>query len=931
MKKSLLLIAIFQLLSFSLLSVPQENFLKKLTGPLKDVIKIYRQHSRLTPENMADHLDAKRKAMNRSPAAAGAAGPDRDSAAARKKDRSNIFLDALILPEVQKRWRNPGYDVIKCNIELSADPAVLDKYNLKVRSVSDLGDRKVVNVEVAGTEIEKLARIPDVSRIDPVLKRKKSNDRGSRATAASRIRLGSSGIYTKGYTGKGVIVGIIDTGIDWAHEDFIDPRTGSSRILYLWDTEVDTPGRNPADILGGALSGLGYGTVWTRADIDAGTCTSIDIDGHGSHVCGSAAGNGAATGRYTGMAPMADIIVVKGLDNNGILFVYELASRLGRPCVVNMSYTPMFTLHYMAYWPEEFPADGTSLAALQIRGWNNTYGAGHIPVKAAGNDGHWNSYTDLTGGDHPYMSGGYHGGASLSSVTTYNLEVPDYAALWNEWWGIPPTFWDYPFITLGFWYESPIQVTLISPNGHTVGPMVHGSTGVASTTGDGWCWYDFTYPEAANRCFPGVIDLEWDTNPATEPVAGQWQVRVEPVGSGSGRFDMWTADFNFLVGWVYPLDFQPIARFLDSGTHSNYIIDEGASPYEICVGSWVTRDSWTDIDGQTRTYDRQPWLNDIDEYSSPGPSRDRRVKPDVSAPGVIIASAAGQHAGWTDTYLVDSGHGVGGGTSMAAAYVSGGIALILQKHPRLDVDAVRGTISRWARQDQYTAERGRDGFGFGKFWVLPLNDPPVAVISSDKEEVFLDEKNRRIVFDGSASHDPEKFPLEYSFEVESEAGKFAAAASAAALDYSFVVDGSSAVLDPDPDVEARYRVSLVVNDTIVDSDKVYSAYVVTRFYPVYPPAGFTLERLENNYIFFKEYINRLTWQVNPENQTEIKFYRLYRKDKGEADSTYQLIATLESGVYEYVERGLDQSGLYTYKMTAVNYRGKESDPVTVSN
>ena len=139
MKKSILWVALFQLMIFSLLSAPQKSFLKKLTGPLKDVIEIYRQHSRITPENMADHFVAGRKVRNRSHASAGIADVDRDRASARKKDRSSLFVDALILPEVQKRWRNPGYDVIKCNVEMTADPAVLDKFNLKVRSVSDLG------------------------------------------------------------------------------------------------------------------------------------------------------------------------------------------------------------------------------------------------------------------------------------------------------------------------------------------------------------------------------------------------------------------------------------------------------------------------------------------------------------------------------------------------------------------------------------------------------------------------------------------------------------------------------------------------------------------------------------------------------------------------------------------------------------------------
>jgi minor extracellular serine protease Vpr len=920
----------------------------QLLGPLKDAVEIYKFHSKLTLQNLAEYQYNKMSAINpgsqhlfmaKSGKPAGAPKPmiDKKNSSISKnslpiwgraqsgtKERVKFIIDSMVLPEIQKRWNNPPYDVIACDVEMTADPAVLEGYNLKVRSVSEVNGKKIVNIEIASQEIEKIAKLPAISRISPVLKKTLNNDLGTLNTGASRLRLGSNGIYNYGYTGAGTVVGLIDSGIDWSHGDFIDPTTGLSRIQFLWDTSVTTAGKRPSDLWpSGPLSGLSYGTVWTKADIDNGLCNEVDpasTYGHGTHTSGTAAGNGSATGNYTGMAPMADIVFVKGLDNNGILFIYEMAKQLNKPCAVNMSYGPSYPILYISLWPEDFPADGSDVDSLLIQGWNTAYGPGHIPVKAAGNEGHWDSYTDLSGGDYPYMIGGYHAGASLAAASTHTLVVPDYNALWNDWnWGDP---WegDYPFINFGIWYEEPIRITLISPNGATVGPMIHGNSGIATTTGDGWCSYNLNNAAASNGHYYGYIDFEWNNYPDTEPVAGEWHVLVEPLNPGSGRFDMWVSDLENYYGDWYLLNSSPYVKFTGGDNHSNYIIDEGASPYEICVGSWATRQGWTDINGGNWTYTMQPWVSDISSFSSPGPARDRRTKPDVAAPGEIIISAAGKDAQWPSNELVDLKHGVMSGTSMAAPHVTGGVALILQKYPGRDVPAVRDIIDNWAIRDQYTSNRGAKAFGSGKFWLLPLNSAPVAVITVDKSELVLD-NNESATFDGSASYDRENFPLTYAWSLVSTPAGAAATLTPA---------GAKATLRPDPNLEGIYQVGLVVNDSIDDSTMAV-ATVVAKFYPALPPANAILQRLENNFIFYKEYVNKLTWQANPGNKSTITNYKLYKKVKGAADSSYALVSSLPPTTLIYEDKGLKKDELFTYKITSVNSRGKESDPVVVSN
>ena len=132
------------------------------------------------------------------------------------------------------------------------------------------------------------------------------------------------------------------------------------------------------------------------------------------------------------------------------------------------------------------------------------------------------------------------------------------------------------------------------------------------------------------------------------------------------------------------------------------------------------------------------------------------------------------------------------------------------------------------------------------------------------------------------------------------------------------------------DVPGTYQVGLVVNDGWGDSTMAV-ARVTARFHPVLPPAGATLQRLENDLIFYKEYVNRLAWSANPEDHAALAAIRIYRKPKGAADAVYALLASLPPSASGYDDRGLAVAQLFTYRIVAVNTRGVESEPVEVGN
>lgn len=159
-------------------------------------------------------------------------------------------------------------------------------------------------------------------------------------------------IDNNGLFGEGVIVGIIDSGIDYSHLDFQN-EDGTTRILSIWDQTVDSG--NPPE-------GFILGTEYSRTLINEAlkiankeerlkVVKSVDITGHGTHVAGIACGNGReSNGLYRGVAPKSDIVVVKIGNSIGesfprttrimeaLEYVIKIAIRENKPIAINLSF-----------------------------------------------------------------------------------------------------------------------------------------------------------------------------------------------------------------------------------------------------------------------------------------------------------------------------------------------------------------------------------------------------------------------------------------------------------------------------------------------------------------------------------------------------------------------------------------------------------------
>lgn len=142
-------------------------------------------------------------------------------------------------------------------------------------------------------------------------------------------------------TGRGTLIAIADTGIDYLHKDFIYPD-GTSKIVYLWDQTKE----------GSPPEGFYIGTEYTREDInraiaDNDPSLSQDEVGQGTMLSGICAGLGNVNNEYAGIAEDAELIIIKlgkidGFYNSAMLFAasqyaYKKAFELGRPLVINVS------------------------------------------------------------------------------------------------------------------------------------------------------------------------------------------------------------------------------------------------------------------------------------------------------------------------------------------------------------------------------------------------------------------------------------------------------------------------------------------------------------------------------------------------------------------------------------------------------------------
>lgn len=507
----------------------------------------------------------------------------------------------------------PTKNIVFIYCDDDADLSYLSQYNIEVNQNSG-------SVRTAFLPIESLDVLSEediIQRIKPSRKLHLRMD-----TAMGTVKLPEFQNKT-GLTGKGVIIGIIDSGIDPKHPAF------AGRILHIWDQTLPGPG----------VTEGGYGAELTGAQLTI----SQDTGGHGTHVAGIAAG---ADANYGGIAPEAELVIVRSdLQDahiaDAVRYIFRVARELGRPAVVNLSLGGHADAH-----------DGSDSLSKVI---DAETGPGRIVCCAAGNEGNYN----------------IHGQATIPSGRTRGMRF-----------NVPLN--QIPIVWLNGWYskDSELEVSLRSPNGF-VTPfqkiITQGNAAQDYQLPDARVQLATPAPDKANGDHNFFVQIRGiDPSPV---MGGIWQLRVRNCSSTDTCLNVWTLDDSSSVFFTG----KSVKDAVKIGS-------PGAASSAITVAAYTTRTKYTDIDNKEQEMGLE--LHTISEFSSEGPLRNNGHKPDVAAPGAMIISTLSADANFDRSSMINSKFVVRAGTSMATPFVSGLVALLLQRDPNLDPAAVKDLLRK---------------------------------------------------------------------------------------------------------------------------------------------------------------------------------------------------------------------------------------------
>ncbi|MCF7889976.1 S8 family serine peptidase [Candidatus Bipolaricaulota bacterium] len=472
--------------------------------------------------------------------------------------------------------------------------------------------------------------------------------------------------------GDGLLIGVVDTGIDYDHLDFRVDREESvageetSRITFIWD-QTDGFSSSPA--------GYAYGSEYDNNDIEedirdaegpsSGNVREKDVVGHGTHVTGIAAGDGSSSSTgYVGMAPAASIVAVKTNFStssiiDGVSYIAERADDLGKAGVVTS----------LSLGTQFGPHDGTSLFESAL---NDLATKDHLIAVSAGNSGNKKIH---------------HGhDVARGEELTFEVSLPGYSPRGDA----------ADYFTLDGFYDplGNLSVQVRGPNGDVTDPISSGEAASFDLAGGSVLISNGSSDlNGDNEIYVRVGDLDGNSPP--DP--GDWDIWV--TGISGARLDIWVAD-NLLGGENRNLEFS-------NGDTKMTIAEPGNAEDLVTVGSFNSRNSWGNysIGGFP--------IGELSSFSSTGPTRDGRIKPDLVAPGAWVVSTLAESASVQDYLKVPDGkHWALAGTSMSAPHVAGAAALIWRASSELTASEVSELLIKTTNDSGYLTPG--DSWGWGK-------------------------------------------------------------------------------------------------------------------------------------------------------------------------------------------------------------------------
>lgn len=475
--------------------------------------------------------------------------------------------------------------------------------------------------------------------------------------------------------GKGVLIGLVDTGIDYRSPLFQNPD-GTTRIAGIWDQSVPIE----EDVLPTGvpdyypMGGSSYGTEYTREQINEALASddplslvpTQDTIGHGTFLAGLAAGSSIPQEDFTGAAPEAELAVVKlkpakkylrdfylipsdapAFQENDIMmgmkYLRMMADRLKKPLVILLAMGSNSGSHI-----------GTSPLSQVTQNYSGFFGI--ITVIAGGNE---------TGAAHHFY-------ASIPAGTEYE-DVEIRVGKEEAERGFVLELWaaDADTYTVGFISPSGERISRIPiiANNETSIPFLLDATTITVN-------YQLIEAESGSQ----LIFMRFQT-----PAAGIWTVRVYNTQRFKGTFHMWLP----VQGMI-----SEETVFLRPDPYSTITVP-GNSRLPITVGAYDTSTGGIYI------------------HSSRGFTPNQIVKPELAAPGVnILGPSVGRKPG-SDTPMTTRT-----GTSAAAAITAGAAANLLGwgivegNYPTMSEASVKSYLIRGAQRNPALTYPNRE-FGYG--------------------------------------------------------------------------------------------------------------------------------------------------------------------------------------------------------------------------
>jgi len=522
--------------------------------------------------------------------------------------------------------------------------------------LGESGDCHLVTGRVPLARLEHVREAPTVVSLKPAQK--------LRPTLLQTVEETFSGAdllpdEARGQRGAGVIVGIVDFGCDFAHRNLLNPD-GTTRIRQIWDQTGSATPDSP----------FGYGRVHSRSEINAAlraTDPYLELGygprpdsaaqkgTHGTHVMDIAVGNGLGSAT-AGVAPAAEIIFVEpattdiawqgpGVVGSDFGDSVQLLEAV-RYIFEQAGDTPAVV--NLSLGTNGGPHDGTSLVEEGIDAMVREQDNRAVVIAAS------NSFAD-----------GIHAAGNVAEGGAHDLG-----------WIVPHD--DRTDNEVEIWYSAgdEFDLEIVTPDGTSLGTIGLGQNGrINDDNGAPLLFIAHRRQDPNNG--DNVIGIFMEDRLPT----GTWTLRLHGVSAANGAFHAWIErDDRGQSGFVG-----------DDSTHTLGSISCGGE--SIVVGSYDAHKSGVPLS----------W------FSSSGPTRDGRQKPEVSAPG---------HSVWAAHSRSGTGVVRKSGTSMAAPAVSGIVALVLAEAAALGIDipseTIRAIVAGASRRNPPAGGAWHPRYGLGR-------------------------------------------------------------------------------------------------------------------------------------------------------------------------------------------------------------------------